>query len=524
MTTTTYYVDTASSGGDGTTRNHSGSTAAFATLVAAEAALQSTINVGDEIIIKCAGSTAETAGTVISGWTINGALTVMADDAATDNDGFYDGDLAWSTSHWRVDTSTSFAGISINEANVTLDGLQLRTTRAGGIHGVEVADGGVVIKNCRLTAPTASGRGIVGNIGTFRTEFTAYNNIIFDCGTAGILFGGSGTVVKTQRAYNNTIFGCGVAISYAKDDADLTYDFYNNVLYNNTTNIDTAPSLSAWNHDYNAIDEATNSETNGVALTTTVTDDMTDPENGTLQSADVTPITGSGLISTGVGSGTDSNVPTTDILGVSRSSSAPTIGAFEFVSSGLSITAIPKSFTFSAQSATVGLGLDIVASPASFTFSAQQAAIALGIGITATPASFTFSPQSATIGLGLGIVAVPDSFTFSAQAAVVTIADLVTITAIPATWTLAGSTASVNLGLGVVAVPANFALQGSTGAIGLGLDIVALPGSFTFAGSTATFNLLGTATVKIDGANNKVISSAYGSVRLYNNGTHYFTI
>ena len=59
-TTITAYVNTASSGGDGTTNNTSGATAAYASLNACLSARAKDLVTADEILlVKCTGSAAD---------------------------------------------------------------------------------------------------------------------------------------------------------------------------------------------------------------------------------------------------------------------------------------------------------------------------------------------------------------------------------------------------------------------------------------------------------------------------------
>ena len=58
---------------------------------------------------------------------------------------------------------------------------------------------------------------------------------------------------------------------------------------------------------------------------------MVDPLNGTSDNINVTPVAAGALENAGIGSGTDANVPTTDLFGNTRSTTAPEIGAIELV-------------------------------------------------------------------------------------------------------------------------------------------------------------------------------------------------
>lgn len=324
------YVDTtATAGGDGTTRNHSGATRAYASLSAWESAEGADLVTATQTHrVRCAGSTADTTAVTINGFTTNATyfVTVQADDAAPDNDGFYDEDLVWHASYYRISQSSSFVCLLVDDAYTVIDGIQVEQLKASAsAYAIQTLDPECTVQNCRVTGGNVSGRGITGDVSTHAISMNIYNNIVFDFTGIGIALGSSGSSVRIHNAYNNVVFDCGTGIGWVKDHADVTYNFYNNTLYNNTTNIATAPVSSPWNHDYNAIDEATNSETNGVALGTgSLTADMVDPENATMKSRNVRAVAAGDLENAGTATG----APSTDLWGTTRSD-PPEIGVHE---------------------------------------------------------------------------------------------------------------------------------------------------------------------------------------------------
>lgn len=333
------FGDTAAdAGGNGTTRNHSSgdSAHAYASYAAFESGHGTTNLVSEDITmrVRMAGSAADGTIDIGSSWGMDATrfLTIESDDAAPDSDGKYGGPLVWSASHYRVEEASGFRALRTRSAFVRLIGLQLQCTRNNsGAHGIEVARNDVLIDSCSITAAgNTLQAGVWGNSGDSRSSFTLQNSNVFDIVGTGVLPGAIGSAARTSKTYNDTIFDCTTGIGFGVDDADLTYVNKNNTLYNNTTNIVTAPSLATWTHSHNALDDGIyDTETGGVDMTSTVTDDMVDPENATMKSRDVTPKSTGALFEAGIGSGSDANVPILDIFGTTRDTTSPSIGAIE---------------------------------------------------------------------------------------------------------------------------------------------------------------------------------------------------
>lgn len=172
----------------------------------------------------------------------------------------------------------------------------------------------------------------------------------------------------------------------------------------------------------------------------------------------------------------------------------------------------------------VDTGLEVTADSADFPLTGSTATVKLGLGVDAIPANAPLTGSTASVELGLGVVAVPASMALAGSTASITVYSPVEFDAIPSNFPLVGSTASVELGLRVVAVPQSLSLVGSTALVRPGLDLVAIPHSSSFSSSLATVNILGAANVLIDNGNSKKITEAYGSVRLYHSGLHYYSV
>ena len=255
------FVDTeANSGGNGTTRNHSSgdTTHAYDSFSAWESAEETDLVTDtDTHRVRCAGNTTvDTTAVDITGWTTDASffITVQGDDAAPDNDGFYGGEKVWSTGHYRLSQGGGFTTLSASEHFTVIDGIQIECTKNSAFATCAniAAATGVVYKNCRITCAGNSGGGIFASSGSTFNSCKVFNNIVFDMGHIGIDVAASGGSTRVLDVYNNTVFDCGTGIEEGKDDADLTYNFFNNAVFNNTADMVLIDNLSTINHDWNA--------------------------------------------------------------------------------------------------------------------------------------------------------------------------------------------------------------------------------------------------------------------------------
>lgn len=118
--TVTRYVDTGSSGGDGTTSAVSGDNAAYATLAACEAAEDGIDHSGDDMVIHCNRTNSgglDTSNVDFNGWTV-GTITITQDDFPSD--GVYD-----NTKYVLYNNNTATYMLEISEDYVTLRNFQI---------------------------------------------------------------------------------------------------------------------------------------------------------------------------------------------------------------------------------------------------------------------------------------------------------------------------------------------------------------------------------------------------------------
>jgi hypothetical protein len=127
--TITRYVNTASSGGDGTTNATSGANAAYASLSAFEAAEDTDLDTANNnIIVNCSGTTADTTAVTFAGW------TTSATDDITINGNNPGG--VFSASYYRLETANATCitinGVGDGTKHINFNQLQLNPSRSTG--------------------------------------------------------------------------------------------------------------------------------------------------------------------------------------------------------------------------------------------------------------------------------------------------------------------------------------------------------------------------------------------------------
>jgi hypothetical protein len=135
MATVTRYINTASSGGDGTTNGESGATAAYASMSAWEAAEQKNLTTASEQhVVNCSvgsGSAADTTAVIVTGWTTDSGdyITIQANASQSQR-----AVMPWSTSIYRLSASSSLnvAALDIEESYTRVINLQVELTMTGG--------------------------------------------------------------------------------------------------------------------------------------------------------------------------------------------------------------------------------------------------------------------------------------------------------------------------------------------------------------------------------------------------------
>lgn len=248
MAQVTRYVNTASSGGDGTTNDESGATAAYASLSAWEAAEQGDLTAAgrdEQHLVLCStgtGSAADTTSVTINGWTTDAThhITVRGNAATGDYAG-----SSWDTSKYRLEGgSGNHRLLSFNGG--FFEGLQIGgyTASRANLAGIQVSSAGAEV--CGIEdvfvyySPTtwASGADFTGihcDHQSVGVDAYVVNCIVViektDGGTVDADFvvgmrledrGGSGS--EYRRFFNNTVYIDGVRSSSASSAGMVLFE------------------------------------------------------------------------------------------------------------------------------------------------------------------------------------------------------------------------------------------------------------------------------------------------------------
>lgn len=352
MADTTRYVNTDNSvSGDGTTNEEDGSAdSAYVSLSAAEAGEQGTIASGDRVIIEICGAADDTTPALFDGWTNNGNLILRANRSHAE--GFNDGNNCWDGAFYVLDGgASSFYALRLQDPRIEVDGLQITISKASGSAACVAFSTGAAlctVKNCRLQADSGDGVQIPNSTTSIHSN-RVYNNVVFNCGGTAFEMGGRASS-QIVWCYNNLALDCGLGYYCfvgSGADGSTTWDIHNNYEIGCTTDylgLDLATVVV--NATYNGGDGAsapTGHDSNWIAsISSTNGVDVTDPNGtGDYNDTDLQAVSSGKLDGAGLGSATDSEVPTDDLLGETRSTSAPTLGPFELVGGGGGGTILP---------------------------------------------------------------------------------------------------------------------------------------------------------------------------------------
>lgn len=352
MTDTIRYVNTASSGGDGTTNGTSGATAAYASLNAFEAAEAATIDAADRLICKCSGTEDNSGVSFVGGWVVNGELHVIGNPDTAD--GKYDGALIQDPAFYHLTESLQFRNNKF--VFVLIDGLQLEEdethfagSRALHLNSFFEGESSFLVQNNRVVRDSGLGGSSKDGLSASRNSASILHVIFQNNLVLGFRESDAGGIVintasppagSTVKIFHNTIVDCKRGIECPNGTTTIA-KIKNNAIFNHDDDLYQVSLASSGDGDFNCHDDAAETnETNLVDASpggTEATDWaalVTDYDGGGSYpyDADLTPKDAdSDLVDqAGLGSGSDADLPTTDIIGVTRSTSAATIGAFEF--------------------------------------------------------------------------------------------------------------------------------------------------------------------------------------------------
>lgn len=320
------YVNTASTGGNGTTNDESGANAAYASLSAWEAAEQTDLDAaGNWMHVYCttgSGTAADTTALLLATWTTSANSYILI-EAASGDEAVKTG---WDATRYRLDVTDNDA-VELREDFVRFKGLQLRTTYSSTDYRYCIvldtidATNEIRVYNCRLEndAPDNNHGGIYAT--DIDSVLKVWNTIIANCSYMGIR-----TNATTTAIYNCVIYGVGAGSAYGLyEGGSGTYDVINSAIFNHGDDI-----YGTWNSiDHCASDDGDG--TNDVAETgggASWTGDFTDAANGNF-----TLLTGSNLKNAGAAD-PSSGLYTTDIEGDAYTVAGYSLGVDEFVAAG----------------------------------------------------------------------------------------------------------------------------------------------------------------------------------------------
>jgi len=214
---TTWYINASSAGGDGTTNNESGGTAAYASLVSWEAnATPTTLTDAWEVLCDSGSSNvAETTNVLINAFT----TTATNNITIKPNTGQFSYGI-WNSNVYRFDT-TSGRAIEINNQYVTVTSLQFKAATTSSFRYTidisTIASGGsrIEISNCLVWGLPTGGASTVRGIYVNDPDATTYiiNNIVFGYLNGTNACHGINIANGNHNVLNNTVTGCRVNIS-----------------------------------------------------------------------------------------------------------------------------------------------------------------------------------------------------------------------------------------------------------------------------------------------------------------------
>lgn len=317
----TRYVNTASAGGDGTTNNTSGATAAFASLFAAEAALGA-LNASEDVEILCCGSAADALVVVFDGIYVQTGFTLYIKGNPTDPNGAHSG-VYDATKYRLTDPITQSMIIHVKSATaqrITFSKIQtlqtLGTNAAGGFYIYQCSTGMVVnIENCILKSDDCMAgvwirTGCTVNIKNCTLSGKLLTNVGFRSASIWLQQGTSTVKVYNclmAEGTNGVLRAAGTITAKNCSVFDFSTDFNGTITVDHCASDDgtgTNPiAVANWADEFYNVDYVTNADFR-------------------LEPTSV-------LLDAGIGPALDADVPTTDILDYSRSGNNAAVGAFE---------------------------------------------------------------------------------------------------------------------------------------------------------------------------------------------------
>lgn len=453
------YLDTTSSGGDGTTAATSGAHAAYASQAALIAGEAGDLTAANEYL-RILGTGVDTTVADWSGFTTDSTHYIL-----------FDGQ----DSYTHLTTSYG-ASIAVNTKNITFTRMIVgRNTAATDIRCLDINVGNVTFDKCTIYHGTSitldSGTGMVNIDGSASGETTIFRNcVLYNALRKGIY-------VTIEAGATYTFENCTI-------DGSETDNFY----LESNTSVGAAVNIrnmlltnkgSGSDYSVSAGSATLTTQTNG-------TSDATSPQAG-LRSLSVVYTNASAgdftLVSGGaIDAGTDLSGSFTDDRAGNLRGATWELGANEYVSAGYTISAAQGSFTLTGQAAALTVQRKIVAAQGSFTLTGQTVALKFGHVLAAAQGSFSLTGQSVTLSAQRKITAAQGSFALTGQAVALQYSRI--MAAAQGSFTLTGQAVAFWRGVSLSAGQGSFTLSGQSVALSAQRKITAAQGSFSLSGQT----------------------------------------
>lgn len=313
------YVNPGSVGGDGTTANLTGATAAYASLSSAEANEQADfVTNTDNLVINCAGTTADTTAVDFDGSTTSALYDIEITGDWTG--------AVYSTSYYRIEltaTASNQSALFIQDLYITINNLQVQLTNSGGYttpKGIRTNTSNITINDTVIKA-VLSGAGSTGRgleVWTGSSSVVANNVLILDWvnGTE-TCFGVLSVVANALDMSYSDVINCRTGLECGVANGILS----KNVITQSCNN--GFNGTFATGSDYN-LSDITSDAPGGNSVTATLTFADAANDDYHLASGDTSAI----------GAGTPISGRTLDIDGDTRDASTPDIGFDEYVAVG----------------------------------------------------------------------------------------------------------------------------------------------------------------------------------------------
>lgn len=446
MATILRFVNTASTaGGDGTTNNTTGATRAYASLNEWEAAEQTDlVSDGDIAEVICSGGL-DSASLFITGWTTGASNYILIHATDDKHAGVFD------SGKYHLDGGTAIASIlEIQEDFVRFFALQFQR-QSIATSGVDracirtnlVGAGDIRIEDNIFKSIGLNTVGIISAVSFDDSSpvHTFKNNVVYDFdGTTHRGIGGLGASA-TIDVYNNTFINCTTGMA-----SRANYLCKNNIFQDCATDIGGTVNSS---NDNNLTDNGSIPGANSVA-NSTLTFENKASDNFALVIGDTD------AIGAGIGPSSDSNVPTTDIIGEARSGTTTDIGAFMFVGGGgISITGTTPNYSYNAINGTIDLTGEIL--------------------ITGNTPNYAYAALGGSVDLtgAITVVGVTTSYSYQSINGVVDLTGEITVSGQTPNYSYAAINGLVELGalINVIGNTPNYNYQGVNGVVDLTGDI-----------------------------------------------------